>query len=124
MSEDFLSQSQLCSTAEKNYKPFDTAKNRAEAAAPLTAALYDVQHSICQFVLAPLPIPHFRIKKNIAQLTYIRNHAASAIGCKNVDQLTHVSSTSEPKVGQFTWLRKNSNRSPMFMAKNTERTSE
>ena len=29
---------------------------------PLTAGLYDIQHGICQFALAPLPIPHSRIQ--------------------------------------------------------------
>lgn len=29
---------------------------------PLTAGLYNVQHGVCQFALAPLPIPHSRIQ--------------------------------------------------------------
>ena len=29
---------------------------------PLTAGLYNVQHGVCQFALAPLPIPYSRIQ--------------------------------------------------------------
>ena len=31
---------------------------------PLTSGLYNVQHGVCQFALAPLPIPHSRIVRS------------------------------------------------------------
>gem|GEM_PF-4073619 len=61
MSEDFLPQSRLCSTAEKAVHRLIRRKVMRKLT-PLTAGLYNVQHGVCQFALAPLPIPHSRIQ--------------------------------------------------------------
>lgn len=61
MSEDFLPQSRLCSTAKKAVHRLIRRKVMRKLT-PLTAGLYNVQHGVCQFALAPLPIPHSRIQ--------------------------------------------------------------
>lgn len=61
MSEDFLPQSRLFSTAEKAVHRLIRRKVMRKLT-PLTAGLNNVQHGVCQFALAPLPIPHSRIQ--------------------------------------------------------------